>query len=90
MHAKQAMDYLAPLIRAEHIAPNEALVLVAMMMDHNITGKERYLTEEEITQIYQMIITCWQQGLLTPSELYPHTLEDVLSAQDTDGNEAES
>jgi hypothetical protein len=79
-HAKRAMDYLAPLIRAKNISPIEALVLVTGIMDRNITGKERWMSEDEIYKVCVMITEAWRQGLFAPCSTYPHTLEQTLAA----------
>lgn len=88
-HAKRAMDYLAPLIRARNISPIEALILATGIMDHNITGKQRWMSEEEIYKVCTMITEAWRQGLFVPCSTYPHTLEQTLDAWKDNESEAE-
>lgn len=87
IQAKKAMDYLTPLIKKQNLPANEALVLVAMHMDYQITGKQRYISEEQIFQICHMITTAWEHGLLKPSASYPYTLEQTLAAGKSEDEE---
>lgn len=90
-HAKVALDYLTPLIRPQNISPAGAIILAAGVMDHNITGKQRGIPEDEMLQACKMIVAAWQQGLFTPNENYPYTLEETLKAlqEDEDRSEGE-
>jgi hypothetical protein len=84
-HAKIAMDYLAPLVRAQNMPPGAAIVLAAGIMDHNITGKERYISEDQLLKICEMIMAAWEQNLFTPNENYPYTFEQTAKDwQDND------
>lgn len=80
LHAKKALNYLAPLIRAKNIAPNEALVLAAMQMDYNIVGRARSVPEHEVFMICEMIMIAWKRGLFAPGPDYPYTLKQMLDA----------
>lgn len=79
-HAKRALDHLASLIRAEHIPPVQALILAAVTMDHNITGKQRWMSEQEIQKICFIIISAWGMKLFSPSSNYPYTYTQTLAA----------
>jgi hypothetical protein len=84
-HAKVAMDYLAPLVRSQNMPPGAAIVLAAGIMDRNITGKERYISEDDLLKICEMIMAAWEQKLFAPNENYPYTFEQT--AQDWQDND---
>lgn len=80
-YAKRAMDYLAPLIRSENMPPTEAMVLIAMQTNVNMQGNEdASMTMQKIHQMCNIIMDAWKQGLFTPSNAYPYTLEQTLAA----------
>ncbi len=80
-YAKRAMDYFAPLVRAEKMPPAEAMVLIAMKTNGDMQGNEEAsMTMTQIHQMCNMIIDAWRQGLFTPCSTYPYTLEQTLKA----------
>jgi hypothetical protein len=88
--AKKALDVLAPLVVKKHMLPMEALVLAATLMDSYVTGKQRYLTEDEIYGICLIIMKCWEQKLFTLDTAYPYTYAQTHAAWTTGGSEAEA
>lgn len=80
-YAKRAMDYFAPLVRAEKMSPAEAMVLIAMKTNGDMQGNEEAsMTMTQIHQMANMIIDAWKQDLFAPCDVYPYTLEQTLAA----------
>lgn len=80
-YAKRSMDYFAPLVRAEKMPSTEAMVLIAMKTNGDMQGNEEAsMTMPQIHQMVNAIIDAWKQGLFSPCDIYPYTLEQTLAA----------
>lgn len=84
MHAKRALDHIAPLVRPERLSPSDALLLAAGVMNFNITGVERYIDVDEVISLCQKMVDAWKAGLFAPVK-YPYSLGETLSAMQNDG-----
>jgi hypothetical protein len=77
--AMKAEKELTPLIRADNMDTTQALALIVMRMNTFAWGEDHAMTTSEIAGFAGIILACWKEGLFTPSEEFPYTLDQMLA-----------
>ncbi len=77
------MRDLAPLIKKDAMAPNTAIVLVAIYADAVMVGDrhkaEHRMSEDDIVGAVNLLLLLWEQGKVVAPNEYPYTLEETLA-----------